>query len=161
MPDRCLFVELAKITPCTTSLTLESRRPIKTLWPTAFYEAARWGHLGIVQELLAEGIDVDVRSEHGSTALIHASSAGQLPIVRALLAAGANVNTLGNKCTPLIANLSALHSERTYLAICNELLNAGADSSICDNEGRSALHWAESRQFESLTNLIRNCPRGE
>jgi hypothetical protein len=128
---------------------------------TAFCEAARWGHLGVVQEMLAEGIDVNVRSEHGSTALIHASSAGQLPIVRALLAAGADVNTLGNKCTPLIANLSALHSERTYLAICNELLNAGADLSICDHEGRTAQHWAESRQFESLTNLIRSCPRGE
>ena len=126
---------------------------------TAFCEAARYGHLGLIQQMLAEGIDVDVRSEHGSTALIGASSAGHLPVVRALLAAGANVNAVGSKFTPLIANLAMLHSERTYLAICTELLQAGADPDICDSNGRTALSWAESRQSEFLTNLLKNWRR--
>jgi uncharacterized protein len=122
---------------------------------TAFCEAARWGHLGLVQQMLSEGIDVDIRSKTGNTALIQASAAGHLPIVRVLLAAGADVNACGIKFTPLIANLAALHSEKTYLAVCDELLRGGADPNVCDGNDRTPLSWAESRNSEPLIELFR------
>lgn len=123
---------------------------------TAFGEAARWGHLPLVDEMLAEGTDVDVRTEAGCTALMLAASGGHLDILRALIAAGADVNAAdaANGMTPLMWNLAALHSEETYVSIARELLNAGADRALAASDGKTALDWARQRGSERLVALL-------
>lgn len=123
---------------------------------TAFGEAARWGHLPLVNEMLADGNDVDVPTESGCTALMLAASGGHIEIVRTLIAAGADVNATDHSkgMTPMMWNLAALHSEKTYISIVRELLNAGADRTMAAHDGKTALEWARERRGERLVALL-------
>jgi ankyrin repeat protein len=123
---------------------------------TAFGEASRWGHLPLVDEMLAAGIDVDVRTETGCTALMLAASGGHIDIIRRLIGAGADVNATdpSGGMTPTMWNLAALHSEKTYVSIVRELLKAGADPTITANDGKTTLDWVRERGSERLLALL-------
>lgn len=123
---------------------------------TAFGEAARWGHLALIKEMLNDGIDVNARTETGCTALMLAASGGQRDIVQALIAAGADVNVTDRTkgMTAMMWNLAAVHSEDTYAAVLRELLNAGADRAIVANDGKTAHDWAREREFERLLMML-------
>ena len=57
---------------------------------TALHEASRCGNLGVVQQLLKHGANINKRSgKSGCTALHFASAANKIPIVELLLAEGA------------------------------------------------------------------------
>ncbi len=114
---------------------------------TGFTEAARWGRIQIVEELLGSGMDVDAQDEYGRTALVLAASGGQLEIVELLIEHGANVNFQGkgNGFTPLIALLGALHSERVYSLGVQIFLDAGAQTTFKDQNGRNAIDWVQIR----------------
>ncbi|XP_065919951.1 ankyrin-3-like isoform X2 [Dysidea avara] len=57
---------------------------------TALHEASRFGNLGVVQQLLKHGANINKRSgKSGYTALHFASAANKIPIVELLLAEGA------------------------------------------------------------------------
>lgn len=58
----------------------------------AFWEAARVGDLETIKRLHSEGLDVNVATEYGATALAYASDKGHIEIVRYLLDNGADVN---------------------------------------------------------------------
>jgi hypothetical protein len=123
---------------------------------TAFGEAARWGHFPLINEMLAAGADVDVRTETGVTALMLAASSGHIDVLRTLIDAGADMNATdaSRGMTPLMWNLAALHSEKTYLSIVRELLTAGADRTITANDGKTALDWARERGSQRLLALL-------
>lgn len=125
---------------------------------TALGEAARWGRLDLLEELLADGMAVDARTESGCTPLILAASGGQVEVVRSLLQRGADVNAIaeGSGCTPLIACLSARHSKRVYRTLCKLLLDAGAAAtlSVRDRNGRTALDWARDGRPLEVSKLV-------
>src|ERR1700687_3755944 len=50
-----------------------------------FWAAARKGDEALVKELLAKGIDVNVKTEYGATASSYAADKGHLPIAKLLL----------------------------------------------------------------------------
>ena len=52
--------------------------------------AARTGHSGTVRDLIAAGANLNVKDEHGNTALIEAARNGHDDVVRTLLASGAD-----------------------------------------------------------------------
>ncbi|MDP1680487.1 MAG: ankyrin repeat domain-containing protein [Burkholderiales bacterium] len=64
---------------------------------SALMIAAGDGDLMRLEELLASGSDVNVRSGIGTTALMYAAKNGHAKVVEALLAAGANVNVISEK----------------------------------------------------------------
>ncbi|KAL7768440.1 hypothetical protein ACKLNR_002741 [Fusarium oxysporum f. sp. zingiberi] len=73
---------------------------------TALYRATRKGYLGIIQQLLVAGADVDLQEERGEKleeAPLHAAaSSGRAEIVECLLNAGADVSAYGGiKKTPI------------------------------------------------------------
>lgn len=57
---------------------------------TVFLEAARLGKNEVLQQLLAQGVDIDTRDDTGNTALMLAVRHRQVSVVRTLLASGAN-----------------------------------------------------------------------
>src|SRR4051794_41134067 len=49
--------------------------------PEALGEAARWGRIDLVDDLLKAGLDVDQRDRNGITPLMYAASGGQTDVV--------------------------------------------------------------------------------
>jgi ankyrin repeat protein len=92
--------------------------------------SAYTGDLGIVRELIAQGVNFNTLGPSGWTALMYAAAKGNLDIFQVLIAAGADVN-LKHKfgCTAL--------SEAAYwghLDLVNLLLSAGAEVNSIDDE---------------------------
>ncbi|MCB0322137.1 MAG: ankyrin repeat domain-containing protein [Bdellovibrionales bacterium] len=59
---------------------------------TPLMRACAIGHIEVVQQLLDEGVDVNVRGPRGSTALMFAAGGGHLDVVKILVARGADLS---------------------------------------------------------------------
>ena len=117
--------------------------------------AAFGGHLAVVQALLAAGADANGLDGQGwppifKAAYNHERDCGFAPVVQALVDAGANVNhRIFYGLTPLM--LAAGGGEA---AVCEVLLNAGADVKAANDGGRTALAMAKERFFVDVINLL-------
>ena len=124
----------------------------------ALCEAARWGYVDLLKELLMTHILDNEQTEQLSKALSFAASGGQIEVVKYLIECGADVNAVtGKNCmTPLISCLAAFHSKKVYLTICKALLNFGAANSlhIRDINGRNAMDWAKDGRPAEVAALI-------
>lgn len=103
----------------------------------AIEDAARYDHINLLKELVAEGGDATKCADP----LIAACELGNLHIVRYLCDLGANVNGRGRQGeTPLMA--AAAGGE---LDVVRFLLSRGADSTMHDTEtdSKDALGWAK------------------
>ncbi|MGH8080421.1 MAG: ankyrin repeat domain-containing protein, partial [Lysobacter sp.] len=92
------------------------------------FDAARAGDVAVLKSLLARGVDVNLRDERGSTALILAAYYGKSDAVQALLDAGASPN-LGDSARGNTALMGALfrgesESARKLLADTRTDVNA-------------------------------------
>lgn len=122
---------------------------------TPLHIAAFEGHLGAVQALLDAGADVNARDAMQWTPIFkaaynHEQDCGYAPVVKALADAGADVNArIGFGLTPLM--LAAGGGEG---AVCEVLLNAGADAMASNEGGRTALQMAKERHWVDVINLL-------
>lgn len=112
---------------------------------TALIDAAKKGHIEIVEHLVAQGANVDIQDKEGETALMIAARQANLRLVQVLLNAGANPNLRTNALRRTALMLSArciwLPDSRE---IIQELINAGADPSISDYSGHDALYHIDN-----------------
>ncbi len=129
--------------------------------PAALSEAARWGEIQLVRQLLEQGVPVDIQDESGGTALMNAASGGQVKIVTLLLERGADVNAMDVEkgYTPLIWCVAGLHKAKVYLAVVKALLAAGADATVAGHDGKTALDFARTRGSEELVRLLETAAR--
>jgi ankyrin repeat protein len=75
------------------------------------------------------------------TVLMRAASSGDIETVRRLALDGVEVNAQSpNGTTPLIAAVKNGHSETAF-----ELIELGADLSIADSDGMTAVEWARKK----------------
>lgn len=89
-----------------------------------FWEAARQGDVATIKKLHQAGVDLNVRTEYGATALSYACDRNQVEVVRYLVENGADVNTKDDfyKVTAMGWSLFKEHFEITKI-----LLAAGAE----------------------------------
>lgn len=121
---------------------------------TVVHIAALKGHSHLVHQLLNYGLDCNAVDEGGRTPLHLATMVGHAETVNVLL----NRSNLDlNVQTPLTSSTS-LHiaCEKDQEAICNLLLDAGAEPFIKDNEGRTALQCVPAGT-EHKWNELRKC----
>jgi ankyrin repeat protein len=99
--------------------------------------------------LLDSGLDVDCRSDWGSTALHHAAATGALAAVRLLVARGASLCATANGDT-------ALHFAAGFgrQDVVRYLLDRGADPRQLNNQGENALDLALGRKQKSTAALL-------
>ncbi|KFA49754.1 hypothetical protein S40293_01442 [Stachybotrys chartarum IBT 40293] len=115
----------------------------------ALRAASAYGHLQIVERLLAAGADVDFNKYH-HTALQAASACGHLQIVERLLAAGADVSANKSQQTALQAA-----SKGGHFQIVERLLAAGADVNATARSKQTALQAAsEGDHFQIVERLL-------
>jgi ankyrin repeat protein len=107
---------------------------------TPLIGAAARKHKDVVEFLLANKADINVRSETGMTALAVAARNGDREMADLLIAHGADVNARDkNGDTPLYAAMNQVPWQKDVEVL---LLAHGADPNIDDNEGETPLHEA-------------------
>ncbi|MEN4012042.1 MAG: ankyrin repeat domain-containing protein [Bellilinea sp.] len=115
--------------------------------------ASFFGHLAVVESLLARGVQVDSPSRNPMKVMpLHSACAGgHVDIVRALIAHGAPVNARQAE------GFTPLHSaaQNGDLEIIRLLLDAGADPLAADDEGQTPLALAEKANQAQAAALLR------
>ena len=108
------------------------------------YDAAKANDSALVLKLLKQGAELEWRNpgRYGTTALAGACEYGKYEAAEALCAHGAELDARSNtQYTPLMA---AAYNGRTK--ICEMLLALGADPSLKNKDGKTALDYA--RQYD-------------
>ncbi|KAJ8672921.1 hypothetical protein QAD02_004182 [Eretmocerus hayati] len=102
------------------------------------------------------GANVNVIDDQGRTILHWTTYLGEPRLVHKLLSAGAVVDPIDfDGCTPLlfvVASGRPIFKRLLFLEIAQQLINAGANVNITDNQGKTILHWAA---FLGETKLVR------
>ncbi|CAH0046378.1 unnamed protein product [Clonostachys solani] len=113
--------------------------------------AARGGHRGVVQQLIAAGADINLKGEDGRAALHFAAERNDRALIQQLVAAGANINIHDVvKRTPL-----HLAAGKGYHDMVQQLLTAGAAANMQDAHGKTALLSAiDSGHFAIVQRLL-------
>ncbi|KAI9771979.1 MAG: hypothetical protein M1839_002572 [Geoglossum umbratile] len=118
--------------------------------------AAQHGHLGVVKQLLAAGMDVNSLPAHrsGRSALQAAAEAGHIPLVRFLLTEGADINTPAASEDGLTALQAA--AMRGDIQLVNLLIDRGANINASPGEsgGRTALQAAAQNGHTKICRLL-------
>lgn len=148
----------------------------------ALVRAIRMDSDSVVEALLnADGIEIDVASEYGETALMLAAFKGNMPLVEKLLAEGASVNRIGgwtplhyaaaqghNDIVKLFLEKGARVNVQTYSGITPlymaarkpsrevvmTLLRAGSYRDLCNDKGQSPADAAKTAGDEELAKFL-------
>mmetsp|Transcript_63469 Transcript_63469/g.147921 ORF Transcript_63469/g.147921 Transcript_63469/m.147921 type:complete len:810 (+) Transcript_63469:86-2515(+) len=115
-------------------LTTDSRGRSACMW------AARHGHLGIVEAILANGINLGVEDYAGLTVMDHAQEHHEM---RSMIAAVGELND----------ELLEAVKRNDEQEVC-DLLQAGANINLRDEEGWTPLMWAVLQKSVDLVELI-------
>jgi ankyrin repeat protein len=134
--DRDAEKEMAK------TLKYRSREQNKAL--QKLIDAAMYGNLNQVQELIASGVDVNAIATCNRTALSLAIQGGKIPVIQALLDAGADPNLPDETDDGLAANAPLAEAASTFFAtnrseMVRLLIQRGANVNQQDAEGQTAL----------------------
>ncbi len=107
---------------------------------SALHVAARDGYYGEVQQLLADGVDVNASNKNGAAALNFAVAQDEEQIVQLLIDHGADLEHRDRDTgsTPLLTTLMTGNNSR----IARMLMDAGADTTVIDSDGYTVLHMA-------------------
>ncbi|MBT2553219.1 ankyrin repeat domain-containing protein [Arthrobacter sp. ISL-5] len=123
---------------------------------SAFLYAGAEGFNDVLRLTLANGADVSSTNRFGGTALIPASEHGHVETVRILIAAGVPVNHVNNLGWTAMQEAILLNNGGpNQQEVVRQLLAAGANPSILDPQGRTALVSAERLGFAEIARLIR------
>lgn len=126
-----------------------------TIHDTPYLYAGAEGRLEILRLTLAAGANLKDTNRYGGTALIPACHHGHPETVRELLQTAIeidHVNRLGWTAlleTVLLSDGGPLHQD-----ILKQLLTAGANPNIPDNDGVTALEHARQRGYEAMVRLL-------
>lgn len=105
------------------------------------------------KQLIEDGADIEGKDELGMTCLVIACSKGNLDIVKLLLEKGANVNApAADGTTPLMA---VAGSGSVYgVEISEMLLKKGADATVRNKDGKTAVNFANEKGDKKLAELL-------
>jgi ankyrin repeat protein len=120
---------------------------------TALMLAAYNGHTKIVQLLINNGANVNIKDKNNRTSLMFASSGPFAETVSLLIKNGAKTNEVDNVegFTALMFAASEGNSD-----VVRVLLKNGADKSILDVDKESAYDFAIANQHPETANIIKD-----
>lgn len=120
------------------------------------------GRLDILKMTVAAGADLRSVNRYGGTALTPAAHHGHVDVVRYLLTTEVDVNHV-NKLgwTALLEAVILGDGGPTYQKIVALLIDNGADVTIGDSQGITALEHARAKKQNVITELLENAGRSE
>ena len=127
-------------------ISMESRDSFRN---TPLAAASYYGHLDIAQFLLDNGANIEAVDIVGNTPLISAAGQGKYKMIRFLISRGSKINAqAGNGRTALSRSVPYYpHTFSVYSDTARVLLRAGADISLKDVLGQTALDFARNKNF--------------
>lgn len=132
--------------------------------------AARMANITMLTLLLSHGANINTQNGTGLTPLHNAVIMSRIEIALFLVQNGADVNAKDFKRgrTPLhwvvrmtegsIQKTAKQLPMDTAVALLRFFLAHGADASAVDNEGRTALYWAQAFKLEPLVQVLEQAP---
>uniref|UniRef100_A0A8C2D804 Ankyrin repeat domain 52a n=1 Tax=Cyprinus carpio TaxID=7962 RepID=A0A8C2D804_CYPCA len=119
---------------------------------TCLHAAASGGNVDCLNLLLSSRADLNKKDKFGRTPLHYAAANGRYQCAVVLVGAGAEVNERDRSgCTPL-------HYSAASTACVEHLLDNGADPSLCNTKGYSAVHYAAAHgNKQNLELLLEMC----
>jgi hypothetical protein len=114
------------------------------------YQATLFNNIDKVKNLIAEGADVNEKTQEGFTPLHNAAFYGLLEITKLLIENGADVNA------KTLSSLTPLYNaaDHGYLEIAKLLIENGADVNIDFFNGRRPLHCAADHGYLEIAKLL-------
>ena len=115
------------------------------------------GSVDMVEVLLPARPDLTIRNRFGGTSLIPASERGHVAYVRRVVRTDIDINHVNDLgWTALLEAVILGDGSKRYQQIVTILLDAGADVSIADRQGVTALQHAERRGQREVARILRN-----
>ena len=115
-------------------------------------QAAEDNDTETLQQLIADGANLEEKDSDGSTALQYAVMMGNLEAAEMLLEHGANVNTKDDWGSTALMNAVFNSSDPEIVQL---LLKHGADPSLKDSEGYTAYDYAVENKDAKLRDLLK------
>jgi ankyrin repeat protein len=113
------------------------------------------GSVAMLREVLRARPNLGATNRYGGVALIPASDRGHVDYVRAILETEIDVNHVNNLgWTALLEAVILGDGGAAHTEIVRMLLAAGADTSIADREGVTALEHARRRGYDDMVRLL-------
>lgn len=125
--------------------------------------AAVAGDEETLRTLLALGASAkQITSRYDGTALIAAAHLGHAGVVRQLIAAGAPLNHVNNlHWTAVIEAVVLGDGGARHQATLKALIDAGADTTLTDRQGQTALQLAKARGFGAMVSMLASAGAGK
>jgi ankyrin repeat protein len=124
---------------------------------TSLMYASDNGYESVVKLLIEAGANINAQSNNGMTSLMHAFKYNHESVVKLLIKANADVNiaTPDSKMTALMYAVQYLsHKTELRMSIVQRLLNADADASARDIEGKTFIDHAPEEYRNRLQELV-------
>lgn len=111
------------------------------------HQACGSNELECVEILIKSGAKIEYTDDNGNTPLFVASKYGAVNCIKKLIQLGANINHQNN------VGDTSLHVVK-HIEVVKLLLDTKCDTSIKNNEGKTALELANERNYLDIANFI-------
>lgn len=113
------------------------------------------GSVAMLEVLLPANPDLTIRNRYGGVSIIPASERGHVDYVRRVATTGIDVNHVNDLTwTALLEAVILGDGSAVYTEIVSILLAAGADPSIPDKDGVTALEHARASGYDDIARLL-------
>ena len=113
---------------------------------------AKTGNIERMEKSLEQGVDIDMKNEAGSTALMIAAYSRQDEAVEFLCKKGANLNIQNNNGATALIHAAYYN----IYDVAEILVRYGADKTIEDRYGNTALDYAKQFEYNRTISLLDN-----
>ena len=113
------------------------------------------GSVAMLREVLRAKPDLGATNRYGGVAVIPASDRGYVDYVREILKTDIDIDHVNNLgWTALLETVLLGDGDAAHVEILGMLLEAGADRSIADRDGVTALEHARERGYDEMVALL-------
>ena len=113
------------------------------------------GSVAMLEALLPAGPDLTIRNRYGGVSVIPASERGHVDYVRRVVRTGIDVNHVNDLgWTALLEAVILGDGGSRHQQIVRILLDAGADRSIADKDGVTALQHARAKGYAAIAGIL-------
>ena len=115
------------------------------------------GSVAMLETLLPANPDMTIRNRYGGVSVIPASERAHVDYVRRVVETEIDVNHVNDLgWTALLEAVILGDGGKPHQQIVRILLDAGADASIADNDGVTALQHAEQKGQDAVAQILRS-----